>query len=60
MKLLVAIAIIATISAKMGDSKPFCFWPNLFDTTIKPMQRAIDLNKYTGTWYEIARLDTIF
>ena len=60
MKFLIAITILATVSSKMGDNKPFCFWPEIFDTTIKPMQKANDLNKYIGTWYEIARLDTIF
>lgn len=37
MKLFVAITILATVSSKMGDNKPFCFWPEYFDTTVKPM-----------------------
>ena len=37
MKFLIAITILATVSSKMGDNKPFCFWPEIFDTTIKPM-----------------------
>ena len=60
MKVLVAIALIAMVTSKMGDNKPFCYWPDIFDTTIKPMQREIDLTRYAGNWYEIARLDTIF
>ena len=60
MKFLLAITFIALTTAKMGDKKPFCYWPNIFETTIQPLQRTIDLNRYAGNWYEIARLDTIF
>ena len=56
---LVIIALIAVYSAKMGDMKPFCFFPERFDTTVQPMAMNVDVKKYEGTWYEIARVLTV-
>lgn len=54
-RILIILSIITIASAKMGDKIPFCFFPKRFDTTVQPMAKDIDVNKYQGTWYEVAR-----
>lgn len=34
MKLLIAIFLITSITTKMGDRKPFCYFPEYFSTTV--------------------------
>ena len=45
--------------SKIGDYKPFCWSPDKFDTTLQPIQKFLDLQKYQGKWYEIVRAKSI-
>ena len=55
-KLVILFAIsLNVLSFIPTDMKPFCRFPEVFHTTIRPLQKKLDLNKYGGTWYEIIR-----
>ena len=47
------------VSTKFGDYKPMCYLPELFSTTIQPIDRHLDTDRYQGRWFEIARVKTI-
>ena len=51
----VVLALIALTQSKIGDRIPFCYFPERFDTTVQPTSMAVDVNRYQGTWYEVAR-----
>ena len=46
------------ISSKVGDYKPLCYFPEFFSTTIQPINTLLDIAKYQGRWFEIARVKT--
>ena len=49
------IAIMSTTFAKFGDYPILCNFPEFFGTTVTPAETFVDLNKYSGQWYEVAR-----
>ena len=52
---LLLLTIMTCTFAKIGDLKFFCYFPEFFDTTVQPAQKYVDLNLYSGKWYEVAR-----
>ena len=51
--------LISFTIAKFGDHKPMCYLPELFSTTIQPIDRYLDISRYQGRWFEIGRVKTI-
>ena len=45
-------------SSRFGDYKPLCYFPEFFTTTIQPVNTHLDIDKYQGRWFEIARVKT--
>lgn len=58
--LLLFISLVLHIQTKSADKKPLCFFPEYFTTTIQPLQRSLDIDRYMGKWYEIVRGPLIF
>ena len=49
------LTMITITSAKLGDYPILCNFPEFFSTTLTPAETFVDLDKYSGTWYEVAR-----
>ena len=52
--LLIFIAVLG-VRCNWADKKPFCNFPQLFPVTMETSKAYVDVDKYMGTWYEIAR-----
>ena len=52
--LLIFIAALG-VRCNWADKKPFCNFPQLFPVTMETSKAYVDVDKYMGTWYEIAR-----
>ena len=38
--------IIALTTCKIGDIRPFCYFPKYFPTTLNPINKQLDLQKF--------------
>ena len=57
----ILIAILLNLSiCKIGDIRPFCYFPRYFPTTLQPSNKQLDLKKFSGKYYEQARLPVWF
>ena len=45
---------------KLGDLQPFCLFPEVWESSLKPVSQVIDPIRYRGLWYELARLPNSF
>lgn len=43
-----------------GDTKPFCYSPEKYPGTLTPTPSIVDLQKFKGTWHEMARIGGYF
>ena len=39
----------------LSDRQPFCYFPEYFSPSMQTIDFEVDLERYTGTWFEQAR-----
>ena len=44
----------------LSDSSPFCYFPEYFNPSLKPVDFDVNVEKYMGDWFEQARKPTRF
>ena len=57
--ILIAMLVVSA-QCNWADQSPFCFAPQIFPVTLKTTPATIDVQRYMGTWYEIARMPAPF
>ena len=53
--ILFTLALVGSSLSKWSDHLPFCLFPHIFGSSLRALDRQVNLESYTGTWYEIAR-----
>jgi len=57
---LILASLVLSASCNYCDKKPFCLKPEWCTPTMTTPDIQVDLTKYAGTWYEIARMPAPF
>ena len=51
---------LSTFLPNKGDKEPFCYYPKIFKPTMTANATPVDIQKYSGTWYDVAHKVTDF
>ena len=51
---------IASAACCWADNAPFCYFPQVFPVSMKVSPATVDVNRYMGKWYEVARMPAPF
>ena len=58
--LMLATLSVSSLECDIGDKKPFCFFPEIFHTSLEAANVQLDVQRYMGDWHEVARTPNRF